>query len=84
MVKKKDVLVKVSKDIYEKIRKKVDEDRIEFPSIKNFVEKSVKQLLDFDKQIKDSIKEEHKNHVNNHKNNNAPENNHARVPSGVG
>ena len=84
MVEKKDALVKVDSILYEKVRKKVEKDKIEFPSIKNFFEKAVKQLLEFDEEIKKSIKDQHKENKNKKVTDHEANNYNLRVPSGVG
>lgn len=39
------MLVEIEQELYEKVRNYVDLDRVEYPSIKNFVEKAVKDKL---------------------------------------
>jgi len=57
--KKNDVLVKIDKEIYEKIRKRVEQDRVNFPSIKNFVEKAVAKIIEADEFIREKIVHHH-------------------------
>ncbi len=46
---KEDVLVKMNSILYEKIKEKVETEKVEYPSIKNFVEKACIQLLEMGK-----------------------------------
>lgn len=46
---REDSLVKIDSIIYEKIRDKVESDNVNYPSIKNFIEKAVVQLLEIGK-----------------------------------
>lgn len=78
---KKDVLVKINKELYEKIRMRVEKDRVNFPSIKNFVEKAAAKIMEADEFVREKIVH---NHNHSWENKSGNHNRYKHIPGGVG